>query len=73
MSEQDQAKEQAVRQFVGAVDPKNEDAQTDYITMLRRAQTAIELELFKWTSAPVQEQGKSGETVVAPHAEPAKP
>lgn len=72
MSEQDAAKENAVRAFVGAVDPKNDDASTDYITMLRRAQAAIEKELFVWTSAPVQEPGKSGETVIAPAPEPAK-
>jgi hypothetical protein len=66
MSEQDMAKENAVRAFVSAVDPKNEDARTDYVTMLRRAQAAIEKDLFTWTSAPVQERGASGETVVAP-------
>ncbi len=72
MSEQDAAKENAVRAFVSAVDPKNEDARTDYITMLRRAQAAIEHELFTWTSAPVQERGTSGETVVAPAPPPPK-
>ena len=36
--EQNSAKEQAVRQFVGLVDPKSEDAQCDYVTILRRAQ-----------------------------------
>lgn len=66
MSEQDAAKENAVRAFVAVVDPKNEDARTDYVTMLRRAQAAIEKELFTWTSAIEQPQGRSGATQVAP-------
>ena len=70
--EQNSAKEQAVRQFISLVDPKNEDARTDYITLLRRAQAAIERELMVWTSGIEQPQGKSGEAVVAPHSEPSK-
>jgi hypothetical protein len=66
MSEQDTAKENAVRAFVGAVDPKNEDAHTDYVTMLRRAQAAIDKELFVWTSGVEQPPGPSGAAQVAP-------
>ena len=54
------------------MDPKSEDAQCDYVTILRRAQEAIERELFTWTSAPVQEASPSGTTVNAPPPPPSE-
>lgn len=59
------ATEQLARQLLGRLDPHADDAQQDYISILRRVQGAIDRELFKRTSASVQPPGPSGETAVA--------
>lgn len=65
------APEAVVRQALRQLDPQAGDDRQDYPTVLRRLQAAIDVELSKWTSAPVQPVGKSGETAVPP--EPDEP
>lgn len=53
--------EQVMRQALGHLDPKNGDAELDYLDVLRRLQGSVERELFKWDSSIVQPAGFSGE------------
>lgn len=57
--------EQVMRQALGHLDPKNGDAELDYLDVLRRLQAAVDRELFKWDSSIVQPIGWSGEAQVA--------
>lgn len=65
--------EQVARQALGHLDPKNGDAELDYLDVLRRLQAAIDKELFKWDSSIVQPIGWSGETQVAVGAADVEP
>jgi hypothetical protein len=57
--------EQVMRQALGRLDPKNTDAELEYGDVLRRLLSAIDKELFKWTSGLVQPPGPSGDAQVA--------
>lgn len=57
--------EQVMRQALGHLDPKNGDAELDYGDVLRRLLSAVDKELFKWTSSVVQPPGPSGDAQVA--------
>lgn len=57
--------EQVMRQALGRLDPKNMDAELEYGDVLRRLLSAIDKELFKWTSGMVQPPGPSGDAQVA--------
>jgi hypothetical protein len=54
-----------VRHALRQLDPHADDQQQDYVSVLRRLQTAIDRELSKWTSASEQPVGPSGEVAVA--------
>ena len=58
-------REAAIRHALGQLDPHNDDGQCGYVELLRRLQGAIDVALSKWTSAPTQPPGPSGETAVA--------
>ena len=53
--------EQVMRQALGQLDPKHGDAELGYGEVLRRLLSAVDKELFKWTSGMVQPVGPSGD------------
>jgi hypothetical protein len=57
--------EQVMRQALGRLDPKAGDVELGYGEVLRRLLSAIDKELFKWTSGMVQPPGPSGDAQVA--------
>lgn len=57
--------EQVMRQALGHLDAKAGDAELDYLDVVRRCQSAVDKELFKWDSSIVQPVGWSGDTQVA--------
>jgi hypothetical protein len=56
--------EQVMRQALGQLDPKHGDAELGYGEVLRRLLSAVDKELFKWTSGLVQPPGPSGDAQV---------
>lgn len=64
--------EAAIRQAVAHFDPHNDDHLQDGLAMIERLQATVDLELSRWTSAPVQPAGPSGERAV-PEPPPAEP
>lgn len=56
---------QVMRHALGRLDPKNMDNELDYADVLRRLLSAIDKELFRWTSGLVQPPGPSGDAQVA--------
>ena len=66
---QQATREAAVRHALAQLDPHNDDQYQGYPELLRRLQGAIDVELSRWTSAPVQPPGPSGDVAVA---EPAR-
>ena len=56
--------EQVMRQALGHLDAKAGDVELDYLDVLRRLQSAIDKELFRWDSSLVQPAGWSGEIQV---------
>ena len=61
---------QTMVQALGRLDPKTGDQYLEYGAILRRLLACVDRELMKWTSAPVQPIGPSGEAVVAPFDKP---
>lgn len=57
--------EQVMRQALGMLDAKAGDAELDYLEVVRRCQSAVDKELFKWDSSIVQPIGFSGDAQVA--------
>jgi hypothetical protein len=64
-AEPDPEDEQVLRQALGYLDPKNEDRYAGYGEVLRRLLSAIDRQLFIWTSDLVQPPGPSGDFQVA--------
>jgi hypothetical protein len=58
--------DQAARTALGRLDPRAGDADLGYAEVLRRNQVLVDVELFRWTSAPLQEPGPSGAVAGAP-------
>ena len=56
--------EQVMRQALSRLDPKSGDAELGYGEVLRRLLSAVDKELFKWTSGLVQPPGPSGDAQV---------
>ena len=62
--------EQALRAAMSRLDAKPHDERVGYGEVLRRVLSAVDQELFRWTSAAVQPRGPSGDTAVAPAPAP---
>ena len=56
--------EQVLRQALGQLDAKAGDHELGYGEVLRRLLSAVDKELFKWTSGLVQPPGPSGDAQV---------
>ena len=56
--------EQVMRQALGQLNPKHGDGELGYGEVLRRLLSAVDKELFKWTSGMVQPPGPSGDAQV---------
>lgn len=56
--------EQVLRQALSVLDAKNLDQYLEYGEVLRRLLSAVDKELFKWTSGMVQPPGPSGDAQV---------
>lgn len=62
--EPEPADEQVLRQALGQLDAKAGDHALGYGEVLRRLLSAVDKELFKWTSGLVQPPGPSGDAQV---------
>jgi hypothetical protein len=62
--------EQMMRQALGVLDPKSEDQYLGYGEVLRRLLSAVDRQLFIWSSGMVQPVGPSGDYQVHEYEEP---
>ncbi len=62
--------EQTMRQAIGVLDPKSEDQYLGYGEVLRRLLSAVDRQLFIWSSGMVQPVGPSGDYQVHEYEEP---
>lgn len=62
--------EQMMRQALGVLDPKSEDQYLGYGEVLRRLLSAVDRQLFIWSSGMVQPVGPSGDYQVHEYDEP---
>lgn len=65
--------EAVLRQALGVMDAKSEDRYLGYGEVVRRVLSAIDKELMRWTSAPEQAMGPSGDAVTPPPVAPEEP